>query len=62
MSGGEALGSEEDFVADGQEGEQRQVEFGCLVGVMGMEMVVKCLQGDQLDPVVEVPEQEVDGA
>ena len=53
---------EEDFVADGQEGEQGQVEFGCLVGVMGMEMVIKGLQGDQLDPVVEVPEQEVDGA
>ena len=27
-----------------------------------MEMVIKRLQGDQLDPVVEVPEQEVDGA
>ena len=59
-SGREALGSEEDFAADGQEGEQGQVKFGRLVGVMGIEMVIKRLQGDQLDPVVEVPE--VDGA
>ena len=32
------------------------------VGVVGIEVVIKRLQGEQLDPVAEVPEQEVDRA
>ena len=56
---GEALVSEEDFVAEGQEGEQRQVKAGRPSEVESIEVVIERLEGQQLDPVVEVPEHEV---
>ena len=50
------LGPEEDFVPDGHQRQQGELDVEGPVGMVVMKVIIHCLQGEQLVPVAEVLE------